>query len=145
MQAIHPAPLLKVALIADALACAPLGLLQVALPDMLSKLLQLPAPLLTATGIFLLGYTLLLVVLASSKSVWRALVGIIVLGNVGWAAGCLALSVAAPFTISVWGTAYLAVQAVAVLALAYAEFAGLKSSTLSTGKHDGHAHLAQGR
>lgn len=145
MKTIHPAPLLKFALIADAVACAPLALLQIAMPDFLTSHLAIPKTLLMGTGIFLLAYTLLLIVLASSKTIWKSLIDLIVVGNVGWALGCIGLLAAAPFSPSGLGIGYLILQAGAVLVLAGAEFAGLKASALSTGTNDGRGGLAQGR
>lgn len=145
MKTIHPAPLLKFALIADAAACAPLAILQIAMPDLLANQLAIPRLLLMGTGLFLLAYTLLLIVLARSQNVWASMIGLIVVGNVGWALGCIALLAAAPFTPSGLGIAYLILQAGAVLVLAGAEFAGLKASSLSTGSDDGRADLARGR
>lgn len=145
MKTIQPAPLLKIALIADAAACAPLALLQVAMPDLLAGQLAMPRALLTGTGIFLLAYTLLLIVLANSKNIWKGLIDLIIVGNVGWAVGCVALLAAAPFTPSGLGIGYLALQALAVLALAGAEFAGLKASSVKTGSDADRAGLVRGR
>lgn len=126
MTSIHPTRFLRYALIADALACSALVVLQLSLPELLADQLQLPAVLLTGSGVFLASYVCLLMVLASSKSVWKALVGLVVIGNVGWAAGCLALiGLAAPSGL---GTAYLVAQAVFVLVIARLEFVGLKGS-----------------
>jgi len=142
MKTIHPAPLLKFALIADAAACAPLALLQIGMPDLLANQLAIARPLLMGTGLFLLAYTVLLIALARSQHVWTAMIGLIVVGNVGWAAGCIALLVAgAPSGL---GIAYLIVQAGAVLLLAGAEFAGLKAS-LNTESDDGRPALVRGR
>ncbi len=145
MKSIHPAPLLKTALLADAAASAPLGLLQVSMPHLLDGLLAMPSALLTASGVFLLGYTVLLLVLANSKSVWRVLIDVIIFGNLGWALACLALLAAAPFKPSALGVAYLLLQAGAVVLLAGWEFAGLKASAINTGKHSDRARLAQGQ
>lgn len=129
MTSIHPTRFLRYALIADALACAALVVLQLSLPDLLARQLQLPSILLTGSGVFLAGYVGLLIVLASSKSVWKAMVGLVVAGNVGWAAGCLAL--AALLAPSGLGVAYLMAQAVFVLVIARFEWVGLKGSQVA--------------
>ena len=66
MQFILPSRLLRTALVVDAVATGALAVLQVAVPDLLSRLLVLPRGLLLETGVFLLGYLLLLVVMARS-------------------------------------------------------------------------------
>lgn len=145
MIAIHPSPLLKTALIADALACAALALAQIAAPGLLQDWLGIPRALLLGSGVFLLGYTVLLLILCASKAVWKALVAGIVLGNIGWALACIGLALAAPFAPGPWGLAYLLVQAAAVLGLAGAEYAGLNASRRNTTRGDAPAALARGR
>lgn len=126
MSAIYPSRFLRVALIADALACAALVVLQMSLPELLASHLQLPAMLLTGSGVFLAAYVGLLIVLANSKSVRKAMVGLVVAGNVAWAVGCLALaSFPGPNRL---GIAYLVAQAVFVLVIARIEWLGLKRS-----------------
>lgn len=130
MTSIHPTRFLRHALIADALACSALVLLQLSLPDFLARHLQLPSILLTGSGVFLAAYVGLLIVLASSKSVWKAMVGLVVVGNVAWAVGCLALAgIAAPSGL---GVAYLMAQAVFVLVIARFEWVGLSGSAVAT-------------
>lgn len=126
MTSIYPTRFLRYALIADALACTALVVLQLSLPELLARQLRLPAVLLTGSGVFLALYVGMLIVLASSKSVWKAFVGLVVVGNVGWAVGCLALiGLAAPSGL---GTAYLVAQALFVLVIARIEWIGLKGS-----------------
>lgn len=126
MSSIYPSRFLKVALLADALACSALVVLQLTLPELLARYLQLPSILLTGSGLFLAVYVGLLIVLASSKSVWKAMIGLVVVGNVGWAVGCLALA-ALPGP-SRLGVAYLVAQAAFVLVIARIEWLGLKRS-----------------
>ena len=133
MTSIHPTRFLRYALIADALACTALVVLQLSLPDLLARQLQLPSVLLTGSGVFLALYVCMLIVLASSKSVWKAMVGLVVAGNVGWAAGCIALiGLAAPSGL---GTAYLMAQALFVLVIARFEWIGLKGSAATVTRH----------
>lgn len=129
MSSIYPSRFLRYALIADALACAALVVLQMSLPELLASRLQLPSLLLTASGVFLAAYVGLLIVLANSKSVKRAMVGLVVAGNVAWAVGCLALA-ALPGPNRL-GIAYLLAQAVFVLVIARIEWLGLKRSQLA--------------
>ena len=126
MNPIHPSRFLRYAFIADALACCALVVLQLSLPELLAGYLQLSSMLLTGSGVFLAAYVGLLIVLAGSKSVWTALVGLVIAGNVAWALGCLALAaLAGPSRL---GVAYLIAQSVFVLVIARLEWLGLKKS-----------------
>lgn len=128
MKTILPSRLLKLALYADAAGTVSLGVLHLALPSQLGEQLSLPVELLTESGIFMGCYAALLVVLAHARRVWAAVVRIIAIGNVIWAAACLALAATSFVSPSGLGAAYLAFQAVAVLVFAWFELAGLRSS-----------------
>ncbi len=128
MRTIHPSPLLRTALLADAVVSGAVAIIQLAATDWLSGFLQLPRTLLFETGVFLVVYTALLLVLARSARVPSALIAVIVLGNVGWALGCAGLLVVGGVSPSAMGVAFVIVQAVAVLAFAALEYIGLASS-----------------
>lgn len=128
MKTIQPARLLKLALYADAAGTISLAVLQLLLPSLLAEQLSLPTGLLTGTGIFMVGYTLMLVSLANATRVWAAAIQFIIVGNIGWAIGCLALAETAIVAPSRLGIAYLVFQAVAVLLFAWLERAGLRAS-----------------
>ena len=126
MHAIQPSPLLKLTLAADALVSGAVAVLQLALGAALASLLALPHGLLTESGIFLVGYAALLAYLARGAAIPRALVWLLVIGNAGWAAGCvLLIALAHPSGL---GTAYLLIQAATVLVFAGLQWAGLKGS-----------------
>jgi hypothetical protein len=129
MTSIYPTRFLRYALIADALACTALVVLQLSLVELLASQLQLPAILLTGSGVFLAVYVALLIVLAGSKSVLKAMVWLVVVGNVAWAIACLALA-ALPGPSGL-GLAYLIAQAVFVLVIARIEWVGLKGSQVT--------------
>jgi hypothetical protein len=145
MKTIQPSPLLKYALLADAVACAPLALLQVTMPDWLARHTAIPSGLLTGSGAFLLLYTALLLVLASRPVLWKSMINLIIAGNVGWAVACLDLILAGPFAHTTLGTAYLIVQLLAVLVFATLEWRGLRASAASTRNRDGQSRLVPGR
>ena len=126
MKTIHPAPLLKFALVADAIVSGAVAVLQVALPAQLSGMLALPRPLLQYTGEFLLAYTALLALRAASSSVPRALVLLLAAGNIGWAIGCAGVLV--ELSPSAPGIAFVVVQLAAVLVFAALQSAGVKAS-----------------
>ena len=128
MKTIAPVRFLKLALYADAAASAALAGGQLLFPALLSEQLSLPAMLLTETGIFLVGYVLMLLFLAGMARVWAAAIQFVVIGNVGWALGCLALAATPLVSPSGLGVAFLLFQAVAVLLFAWLERAGLRAS-----------------
>jgi hypothetical protein len=134
MQLILPSRLLRIALVIDAVATGALAVLQLALPDVLSRLLMLPRGLLLETGVFLVAYVLLLVVMARSQRLWPWLVRTVVIGNGLWAVGCVALLVTGVVEPGALGLAYVAMQALAVVAFAAAQYLGLRqSSSAGTG------------
>lgn len=129
MHTIHPSRFLKVALLVDALVSGLVAVLQLLAGKLLTSLLALPAMLLFESGVFLVGYVALLVTMARSQRLWSWLVLAIVVGNVGWALGCLGLLQLLPAAPSALGTAYLLLQAAAVLVFAGLEWAGWRASS----------------
>ena len=128
MQVIHPSPLLKRALLADAAVSGATAALQLLGAEALAAALQLPQALLWETGLFLVAYAALLVVLARSAGVWAALIGLVVAGNLGWAVACGALLATGTPGPNALGTGFVLVQVAAVLVFAGWEFKGLKAS-----------------
>lgn len=139
MHTIQISKLLKIAFIADAAACGGTAALQLAGGAALAQQLGLPAQLLTGTGIFLAVYAASLLALAQCRAVWKPLVWVIILGNVGWAAITLDLLVTGMLAPNGLGLAYLIVQSLAVLGLAGLEYAGMKASRDSVNTRSGHA------
>jgi len=128
MQLILPSRLLRIALVVDAGATGALAVLQLAVPDALSRLLMLPRGLLLETGAFLVAYVLLLVVMARSQHLWSWLVKTVVSGNGLWAVGCVALLATGAVQPGALGVAYVAMQAMAVVVFAGAQYLGLRQS-----------------
>jgi hypothetical protein len=128
MRIVFPSSLLKKSLAADAVVSGAVAALQLAMPDALSRLLMLPRSLLLETGTFLVAYSLLLVFLARSARVWSGLIALVVLGNVGWAAGCAMLLGAGYLKPGALGLAFVALQAATVLLFAGLEYLGLRNS-----------------
>lgn len=128
MKTIQTARLLKLALIVDAGASLGLAVLQLFMPDLLADYLSLPHLLVTGTGAFLVAYAAMLVMVARAERVWAFLVQFIIIGNVGWALGCLALAATSLVAPSGLGMAFLSLQAMAVLLFAWLEYAGLQAS-----------------
>lgn len=112
----------------DAASCAATGALQVGPTDALARLTGLPAGLLLGTGVFLLGYAALAAAMAMRVTPPRALIGLVVLGNFGWAAACAALLVSGVFPVTPLGMAWVIAQAATVVLLAEAQWMGLRAT-----------------
>ena len=121
-----PSRLLRAALAIDGAVSGTLAVFQLMAPHPLARVLGLPVELLIGSGAVLAGWTALLVWLANGPAVSRRLVGLVVTGNALWAAACVALVAAAAAPPTPLGTAFLLVQAAAVVALAVAQATGLK-------------------
>ena len=119
-------PTLKAALLADAVVSGAVAVQQLALTAPLAELTQLPAPLLSGTGLFMVGYTALLLALWRAPRVLPWLIKFIVAGNIGWALACLYLLAGQVVPFNAWGEALLLVQAAGVLMLAGWEGLGFR-------------------
>ena len=128
MKTIHPSALLKAALLTDAVASGALALLHLLLNRLLSDRLGLDSRLLLYTGLFLLAYANLLLVLAYTDRIGVGLLRVLIAGNVAWAAGCLLIMFVAG-SVQPLAAAFLGAQALAVLAFAAWEYAGMRASS----------------
>lgn len=135
MNILIPSPLLRKALVADAVVSGASALLQVSLPGTLAGFTALPVALLSGTGIFLVAYTALLIAMARSATLHATLVWLVVIGNLLWALGCAALWAGGAVTPSLVGGMFLAAQMLAVLVFAALEFAGLRASVPASSAH----------
>lgn len=111
---------------ADAASCLASGALQLAGGAGLAHLLNLPQPLLTGTGIFLLAYGTLAGWTAMRNPIPRALVGLFAAGNAAWAVACIALLATGTLQPSALGMAWVIAQAVTVAVLAELQWTGLR-------------------
>ena len=127
MSTLQPTGFLRRVLLADAFVCLAAAVLHLALTSALMSLLGLPAPLLVATGAFLVAYVALLVAMARGQTVWSWLFPLIVSGNVGWGLGCIALSVAGAAGLTPLGHVYLWANALAVFVFAALEWRGWRA------------------
>jgi hypothetical protein len=121
---------LRNVLLADALSCLATGALQVLFASPLAPLLGLPAPLLAATGWFLLAYAAVVGWTALREPVPRGLVWLFLAGNAGWAVGCIALLMSGAFAPTVLGVAWVIAQAVTVGLLAELQWLGLRRQAI---------------
>jgi hypothetical protein len=113
---------------ADAASCAASGVLQVVFTGALARLTGLPAPLLMATGVFLLAYAVAAALMAGRLAPPRTLIGLVVAGNFGWAVACVALLVSGIFAVTALGMAWVIAQALCVVVLAELQWTGLRRS-----------------
>ena len=136
MHTIHPSRFLKVVLFADAAVSGAVALLQLLAGKLLTGLLALPAVLLLESGVFLVAYVGLLLLIATRRRVWSWLVWTVIAGNVAWAVGCLSLLKLLPALgsgpASSLGVAFLLVQAFTVLAFSLLEWRGWRMSAVAT-------------
>ncbi len=126
MRLVVPSSFLRRALVADAIASAAVAAAQVAAAEPLQALLGLPLALLVESGWFLVAYVVMLFAMAAARRVPAALVTLVVVGNVGWAIGCVTL--AALHGPTALGIAWLVAQATVVLVFAALERRGLERS-----------------
>jgi hypothetical protein len=113
---------------ADAASCAGTGALQLVCAGPLAALTGLPAPLLLGTGAFLAAYALAAAWMALRRPVPRTLIGLVALGNFGWALACGALAFSGALPLTAAGMAWLALQAVVVVVLAELQWIGLRAT-----------------
>lgn len=126
-------PFLNAVLAFDAATCALMGAGLALAGPVLAAPLGLPGPFLSAIGAFLIGFALLLGWAASRSAVPAALATLIVAGNLAWSAASLALVAEGLFALTSLGKAFVLLQAGAVLAIALAEYAGLRRAKAVAG------------
>lgn len=128
MTTIHPSPLLRQALLADATTSGAFGLLTLLAAGPLSHLFGLPEMLLRGAGAVLLPYAALLAWLSLRDGTHRILPWAVILGNVLWAADSMLLLVSGWVSPTAAGTALVIAQALVVLMYAELQFMGLRRS-----------------
>ena len=111
---------------ADAASCVGCGALQLVFTDHMAGVTGLGAPLLAATGWFLIAYAVAAAFIASRRQPPRGPIAVVVLGNVAWAAACAGLALSGVFALSAFGWAWLGLQAGTVLVLAELQWTGLR-------------------
>jgi hypothetical protein len=112
----------------DAASCAATGALQLGFTDALARLTGLPGGLLVGTGLFLLAYAAAAAAMARRATPPRTLIGLVAVGNFGWAAACAALLASGIFAVTALGVAWVIAQAVTVVLLAEAQWMGLRAT-----------------
>jgi hypothetical protein len=110
----------------DSASCAAMGLLMSLDSAALAPLFGLPRDLIFAAGLALLPLAAFIGWLASRPSPPSPLVWLVIVGNVAWTAESMLLISEQAGRITPLGTTFVAGQALAVLALALLEYAGLR-------------------
>ncbi len=103
-----------------------LAALHLALTEPLAQWLGLPAGLVSASGIALIGYAVLAIAIASQRSTPRGLLWLLIVGNAAWVLGSLALLLSSAIAPTVWGQAYLVVHVLSVGMLAELQWFGVR-------------------
>jgi len=114
----------------DSLSCLAMGLLMGLGAPALAPLFGLPEPLVRIAGLILLPLAACIGWLASRPAPPRALVWVVILGNLGWTAESFVL-IGQQSGITAPGTAFVAAQALTVLGLAALEYAGLRKARVA--------------
>ena len=125
---IFASPFLRRALLADAIfsGVSAVGLTFGA--GVFASLFNLPEALLRETGLFLIAYTALVGWLASRSSVPKALVILVVVGNVAWTVASIALLFSGAVSPNLAGELTVVAQAIATGVFAELQYVGLRRS-----------------
>jgi hypothetical protein len=125
---INPSLFLRRAIQADAIFSGVSAVLLSFGAGELAPLLSLPEALLRESGLFLIGYAALVGWLGTRPAMPKMLVAIVIAGNAAWTIASIALLFSGTVTPNLWGEAFVAIQAVAVGALAELQYVGLRKS-----------------
>jgi hypothetical protein len=110
----------------DSLSCLAMGLLMGLGAATLAPLFGLPGSLVRGAGLALLPLAAFIFWLSTRPNPPRALVWVVILGNLGWTAeSFLTLNQS---QATVLGTAFVSAQALAVLGLASLEYVGIRKA-----------------
>ena len=122
---------LRTVLKLDAASCLAMAAIVIPMAGMLQEPLGIEAGALSAAAASLIPIGLFVLWLGTRREAPTALVAIVILGNIGWAIASFAAVGSVP-AVTFLGQAVVAGQGIAILALAIAEWAGLKSSLAET-------------
>lgn len=123
-----PTLFLRRVLALDSLSCLSMGLLMGLGAAALAPLFGLPEPLVRTAGLLLLPLAAFIGWLASRPAPPRALVWVVIFGNLGWTAESFVLIGQQQGAVTALGTAFVSAQAIVVLVLAALEYVGLKKA-----------------
>lgn len=124
-------PLLRWALIADAVATGATGLLLLLLAAPLSELLRVPAPLLGWIGVVLVPYGAVIAWLGMRPSLSRRVVVTVIAANVLWTVDSVIFAFSGWVDPSAFGYAFILFQAVVVAGFAELQWMGLRRAAMA--------------
>jgi hypothetical protein len=130
MTTLHPSPLLRAALIGDAIASGTMGLLLAAGASLLSPLLGLHEELLRGAGLLLIPYAAAVGYLSTRTDMRSGLVWSVIGLNLLWTIESLALLFTSVRPTAL-GYAFVIAQAAAVMVFAGMQFAGMRRAVRS--------------
>jgi hypothetical protein len=125
---INPSPLLRRAILADAVFSGASAVLLTLGGGLFAPLLNLPEALLRETCLFLIAYTALVGWLGTRAAMPRILVAIVIAGNAAWTIASIALLFSGAVSPNLLGEAAIAMQSMVVGVLAELQFIGLRRS-----------------
>jgi hypothetical protein len=125
---IQPSPLLRRALLADAVFSGVSAIAMVLDAGALASFFNLPEALLRETGLFLIAYTALVGWLGTRSSVPKALVMLVVIGNAAWTLASVALLLSGAVAPNLLGIIMILAQAIATGVFAELQYVGLRRS-----------------
>ena len=126
MSSFQPSPMLRFALIADAVASSASAALMLAGGSILEGLLGLPAALLREAGLILIPYVAFVGYLGTQARVSAPAVWAVIGCNVAWVVGSALLLVSGFVTPTALGYAFMIAQAAAVAIFAELQYVGLR-------------------
>ena len=124
----HPSLFLRRAIQADAIFTGVSALLLTFGAGALAPWLNLPEALLRESGLFLVAYAALVGWLGTRQSMPKPLVVIVIAGNTVWTLASITLLFSGAVAPNLLGEAFVALQAIAVGALAELQYIGLRKS-----------------
>jgi hypothetical protein len=125
---IHPSQFLRRAILADAIFSGLSAVLLTFGAGLLAPLTNLPEAFLRETGLFLIAYAALVSWLGTRQAMPKALVLIVIAGNVAWTLASIALLFSGWVSPNLLGEIAVAAQAIAVGAFAELQYIGLRKS-----------------
>jgi hypothetical protein len=129
---IQPSLLLRRAIQADAIFSGVSAVLLTFGAAELAPWLNLPEALLRESGLFLIAYTALVGWLGTRQAMPKPLVLIVIAGNAAWTIASIGLLFSSVVTPNLLGEAFVAMQAIAVGALAELQYIGWRRSSDAT-------------